>query len=449
MSKKKNIKIELPIDEIVKKWKQGATQKELAKEYGVSTNTINKRISEYYEKIVKSKPKRKQKPKPKPRIELPIDEIVEKWKQGTTQTELAKEYNVSTNTIGRRIAEYHKKIGKPNPKQKQKIDLPINEIVKKWKRGSTKTELAIEYGISYFTINSRISEYYEKIEKPKRRQKIELPINEIIEKWKQGATQRELAKEYGVSVNTIGRRIAEYHKKIGKPRPRPKPKPRMELLIDEIVEKWKQGATQRELAKEYEISYFTINSRISEYYEKIGKPRPRPKPKPRMELPIDEIVEKWKQGSTIKELAKEYGVSQTTINKRISEYYENIGKSKPKRKTKKELPIDEIVEKWEKGVTQRELTKEYGVSYRTIQSRISQYYDKNEDNEKIKKDEKKLKVMKSSSIIAEYLKKGLTIEQIESIALKQNIIIPQKVIEKAIQRNEQLEKNKEEELNER
>ena len=168
-----------------------------------------------------------------------------------------------------------------------------------------------------------------------------------------------------------------------------------------------------------------------------------------MELPIDEIVEKWKQGSTIKELAKEYGVSQTTINKRISEYYENIGKSKPKRKTKIELPIDEIVEKWEKGVTQRELTKEYGVSYRTIQSRISQYYDKNEDNEKIKKDEKKLKVMKSSSIIAEYLKKGLTIEQIESIALKQNIIIPQKVIEKAIQRNEQLEKNKEEESSER
>ena len=57
--------------------------------------------------------------------------------------------------------------------------------------------------------------------------------------------------------------------------------------------------------------------------------------------------------------------------------------------------------------------------------------------------------MKSSSIIAEYLKKGLTIEQIESIALKQNIIIPQKVIEKAIQRNEQLEKNKEEESSER
>ena len=57
--------------------------------------------------------------------------------------------------------------------------------------------------------------------------------------------------------------------------------------------------------------------------------------------------------------------------------------------------------------------------------------------------------MRSSSIIAEYLIRGLTIEQIKNIALKQNIIIPQKVIEKAIQRNEQLEKNKVKDLNER
>ena len=39
--------------------------------------------------------------------------------------------------------------------------------------------------------------------------------------------------------------------------------------------------------------------------------------------------------------------------------------------------------------------------------------------------------MRSSSIIAEYLRKGLTIEQIKNIALERNIIIPQKVIEKA------------------
>ena len=47
MSKKKNIKIELPIDEIVEKWEQSTTQQELAKEYRLSIRTINRRISEY------------------------------------------------------------------------------------------------------------------------------------------------------------------------------------------------------------------------------------------------------------------------------------------------------------------------------------------------------------------------------------------------------------------
>ena len=107
------------------------------------------------------------------------------------------------------------------------------------------------------------------------------------------------------------------------------------------------------------------------------------------------------------------------------------------------------------SATQTELAKEYGISLTTISSRISEYNREKEIKTKLLNYEsaenngKKLKIMRSSSIIAEYLRKGLTIEQIKNIALKRNIIIPQKVIEKAIQRNEQLEKNKEEELNER
>ena len=289
----------------------------------------------------------------------------------------------------------------------------------------------------------------------KKNIKIELPIDEIVKKWKQGATQKELVKEYGVARTTIDKRISEYYKREGKQRPKKELNLKIELPIDEIVEKWEQGATQKELAKEYGVSTQTINNRISEYYEKEGKQKPKPKRKSKLkiELPMDEIVEKWEQENTLIELTKEYGVSYRTIRNRISEYYEKEGKQKPKPKRKSklkiELPIDEIVEKWEQGNTLIELTKEYGVSYRTIQSRISQYYDKNEDNEKIKKDEKKLKVMKSSSIIAEYLRKGLTIEQIKNIALERNIIIPQKIIEKAIKRNEQLEKNKVEESSER
>ena len=36
------------------------------------------------------------------------------------------------------------------------------------------------------------------------RKKIELPIEEIVKKWEQGVTQKELSKEYGVSEALIG-----------------------------------------------------------------------------------------------------------------------------------------------------------------------------------------------------------------------------------------------------
>ena len=40
-------------------------------------------------------------------------------------------------------------------------------------------------------------------------QKIELPVDEIAEKYKSGATEKVLAKEYGVNIMTISRRLYE------------------------------------------------------------------------------------------------------------------------------------------------------------------------------------------------------------------------------------------------
>ena len=165
----------------------------------------------------------------------------------------------------------------------------------------------------------------------------------------------------------------------------------------------------------------------------------------KINLPIKEILKKWEQGDTQEELSKEYGVSKSTINRKISEYYEKEEKEKPKRKVKQKisLPIEEVVEKWKQGYTQEELSKEYGVSEKTISESISEYYEEKRDNEK------KFKVLKSSSVIVEYLIKGLTIEQIKLIALKKHIIVPEKVIEKAKQKLEQLEAKKAKESIER
>ena len=425
--------INLPIEEIVEKWEKGATYKGLSKEYGVSLSTIKYRISKYYEKEEKEEPKRK--------VELPIEEIVKKWEKGATYKELSKEYGVSLSTIKYRISKYYEKEGKEKPKRR--VELPIEEIVEKWEKGATYEDFSKEYGVSEHTISKKITEYYEKEgkEKPKRqsKQRINLPIEEIVKKWEKGAIQKDLSKEYGASRYTINKKISEYYEKEGKE----KPKRRVELQIEEIVKKWERGPTQKELSKEYGISEPTISKKITEYYEKEGKEKPERK----VELPIEEIVEKWEKGVTQKELSKEYGVSVCIINNRITEYYAKEGKERPKRQSKPKqrinLPIEEIVEKLEKGVMQKELSKEYGVPQRCISERICEYYEEKKDNEK------KFKVLKSSVVIVEYLRKGLTIEQIESIALKQHIIVPQKVIEKANQQIEQLKVNELKESNER
>ena len=95
------------------------------------------------------------------------------------------------------------------------------------------------------------------------------------------------------------------------------------------------------------------------------------------------------------ELAEEYNMSQSVIGIRISEYYYETGREKPERKK---------LEKKEEVSTEPH-TQEEG---------------------------KKPKELRSTTIIIDYLKKGLSIEEIIETASKRNIVIPQKLIDNAL-----------------
>lgn len=362
-------RIELPVKEIVRKWENGITQGQLAKEYGVSIQTINSRIKEYYEKEGKEKPK-KEKKKPTPRIQLPIEEIVEKWENGALQRELAEEYQVSVPLIRSRTNEYYQEKGKEKPKKKEvnpKIELPIEQIIKDMEEGMSYQKLEVKYGVSNSTIRKRLNEYYREKgqENPHKNEvieKIELPIEKIVKKWESGATQKVLAEEYGVSATLIANRIREY-----------------------------TGNTNNK----------------------------------KKEVPVEEIIEKRKNGATVEGIAAEYGVSSALISNRIRQYYEKKGEEIPKDFVYRiELPVEEIIEKHQKGKTVEEIAKEYGVTTGAISKRITNYYNSSEA--------KGTKILKRTGIIVKYLKKGLTPEQIQEIALKSKIIIPEEIMQKAI-----------------
>ena len=338
----------------------------------------------------------------------------------------------------------------------RKIELPVEEIVSKWENGATQQELADEYGITRRTIIIKIKEWYEEKGKIKSRvsgrNRIELPMEEIVLKWENGATQQELADEYGISRGTVITRIKEWYEKKEKIKPKTKRdggQNKKELPMEEIVSKWENGATQQELADEYGITRRTINTRIKEWYEEKGKIKPRISGKNRIELPMEEIVSKWENGTTLKELVDEYGTSFETIRTRIKEWYEKKEKIKPKTKrdggqNKKELPMEEIVSKWENGATQQELADEYGISRGTVITRINKWYEENgkeKPQDAVKRRRSKVmkdRVIRGPKIVIEYLKKGATPEQILEIAQKNRVIIPDSVMQEAIKKAQEI-----------
>lgn len=93
---------------------------------------------------------------------------------------------------------------------------------------------------------------------------------------------------------------------------------------------------------------------------------------------------------------------------------------------KTELPIEEIVKKWEIGVELERLVEEYGVAATTIRDKIEKYYNSCPA--------KRNRVLRGITIVIDYLKKGLTPEQIIETAKKSKIIIPNSVMQEAIKK---------------
>ena len=97
-----------------------------------------------------------------------------------------------------------------------------------------------------------------------------------------------------------------------------------------------------------------------------------------------------------------------------------------------ELPLEEIVSKWENGATQMELADEYGTSFTTIRIRIKEHVDSSR-SKVIKK-----RIVREPSIVIDYLKRGATPEQILEIAEKNRVIIPDSVMQEAIKKAQEI-----------
>ncbi len=96
---------------------------------------------------------------------------------------------------------------------------------------------------------------------------------------------------------------------------------------------------------------------------------------------IEQYIKDYEEGNvTVEKIAKNEGISKTTIDRRINEYYYKNGKERPKqRNVSNKIPIDikQYIKDYEKGnITVEKIAKNEGVSRTTIDRRINEYYYK-------------------------------------------------------------------------
>lgn len=322
---------------------------------------------------------------------------------------------------------------KQNSHRRRKVELPIEDIISECEKGIKQNILAKRYNVSDATISKRINEYYKskglEKTKPNKKRKREkkgypnfkkLPMEKVIQKLESGVTQKEVTIQYNISYTTLRKKIKRYYNERNEQMPLFKRgQKKCELPVEDIIKKYEEGTSRKELAEEYNVSIGIISNRINEFYKENG----------RKELPIEKMIQEYESGYTQMQLAQKYKIPQSTISVIIINYYKNSGKEKPIKKTgpkAKNIPMDDAVRKFENGITQAQLGRDYNLDAVTISGRLDKYYQA--------QGEKKPRILTNIKLIAEYMEKGLSIDQIMESAENKNIIIPHHFIEKAIEK---------------
>lgn len=318
----------------------------------------------------------------------------------------------------------------------------IIKYITKYESGEVTIEQIVSYENSTIKqVEYMINRYYRNkmlkqkgtINGIKRRKrnfnKKEIPIENYIEEYEEGKIAvEEIAKKYEVSNTTINIRINEYYKSKGKERPQVKrtSKTKKDINIENYIKDYEdKKIIVEQIAIKEGVSTTTIRNRLNDYYNKIGKENPiriskknikddredfgegkKPEPKSitRRNIDIEKYIEDFENEKiTVNQIAMQENVSNTTIYKKLDEYYAKIGKERPRHKKtssnffnmnltskdektkriinhngKKNIDIESYIYDYEKrNITIEEIANKENVSVSTINKRVNEYYEKN------------------------------------------------------------------------
>lgn len=211
--------------------------------------------------------------------------------------------------------------------------------------------------------------------------KIPLPIEEIIYDYESGMNLTQIGKKFGVSQGTIKRRLIEagvyQHNRVIRrmieatseatrvQKIKDRERKMINFPLEQAISEYQSGMSPIALGEKYGVSHGTIRKRLKE----AGVRKITAKERNMMNFPLEQVISEYQSGMTLIVLGEKYGVSETTIRKRLIE----AGVQERVRGRKKiDLPIDQIWSDYESGMTVSELAEIYGVSKDTIRTRLKE-----------------------------------------------------------------------------
>ena len=216
-NKQENDKID---NAIIQGLGEGKTISQIVIEQGISQPAVSKRIKKMKERGVEipktSKIRKKQK---KQEIDEIDNAIIQGLGQGKTKSKIAIEQGICQKTVYNRIKKIKErgveipktsKIRKKQKKQKKQENDEIDDaIINGLKEGKTKSQIAIEQGISKPTVYRRIKKMKERgVEIPKKQENDEID-DAIIYGLKEGKSIIQIAIEQGICQTSVYKRIKE------------------------------------------------------------------------------------------------------------------------------------------------------------------------------------------------------------------------------------------------
>ena len=316
------------INLIFKLYLQGRTIKEIADAFCIKNH---KKVSDSINYYFKEHPSIKYEYRKERIKNIPNEKIYLLINQGLSYIKIADMYSISESTVKLKLNQYYKennipfeKNDKESIKNNSKMSLPMDEIIEKFKNGKTISNLAKEYNISASTMSSHLRDILSEnemiliINKNRHTKKSWFTQEELFnvrKLYESGEyTKNEIANSFNISLVILNSILKDEYKKIGK-KDIPKIVSEKTLITFINVDKYNKN----QLLKYADDNNFVIPEKLLKKYfkddiniEKIRK------------FVIDKIVKNPIDENSQKEIFNNYNIASLLKSKGYNDKYQAV-----------------------------------------------------------------------------------------------------------------------------